>query len=42
MAEVIINVEIKARIENIKSVFSQTATLADKEPIEIIPNTSRQ
>jgi hypothetical protein len=41
MAEVIINVEIKARIENIKSVFSQTATLADKEPIEIIPNTKR-
>jgi ElaB/YqjD/DUF883 family membrane-anchored ribosome-binding protein len=41
MAEEIVNVEIKASIDNIESVFSQTTTLADKEPVEIIANTKR-
>jgi len=36
MAEVILNVQIKARIENSKSVFSQTIALTDQEPVEII------
>ncbi len=35
------NVQIEARIENIKSFLSQTVTLADQEPVEIISNTKR-
>ena len=30
------NVEIKARIENINSIFSKAASLADKGPVEIL------
>ena len=35
------NVQIEARIENINSFLSQTVTLADQEPVEIISNTKR-